>query len=142
MSFKLELKDEPVPVTISKRDVTTGEELPGAHLELRDENGNIIYAWVSTNEPFIITDGLKPGKYILRETIAPDGYELSTETVEFIVKEDGTVDGNVIMYNKPETVEVPSTSSFKTITASLIGIIVIGLGSLIIYKNHKKNEEK
>ena len=26
MSFKLELKDEPVPVTISKRDVTTGEE--------------------------------------------------------------------------------------------------------------------
>lgn len=142
MSFKLELKDEPVPVTISKRDVTTGEELPGAHLELMDENGDIIYAWVSTNEPFIITDGLKPGKYILRETIAPDGYELSTETVEFIVKEDGTVDGDVIMYNKPETVEVPSTSSFKTITASLIGIIVIGLGSLIIYKNYKKNEEK
>lgn len=134
-------EEKPVPISISKRDITTGEELPGAHLELKDETGEIIYAWVSTNEPLIIKDGLKPGKYTLSETIAPEGYELSTETVTFTVKEDGTVDGDIIMYNKPETVEVPSTSSFKTITASLIGIIIIGLGSLMIYKNYKKNEE-
>lgn len=135
------LEDKPAPITISKQDITTGEELPGAHLELKDETGEVVYAWVSDSVPFIIKDGLKPGKYTLTETIAPDGYELSTETVEFIVKENGTVDGDIIMYNKPETVEVPSTSSFKTITASLIGIIIIGLGSLIIYRNYKKNEE-
>lgn len=135
-------KDEPIPVYISKQDITTGEELAGAHLELKDSKGKVIEAWVSGNEPHIIEEGLKPGKYFLTEVIAPEGYELSTETVEFVVKEDGTVDGNIIMYNKPETiVEVPSTSSFKTITASLIGIIVIGLGSMIIYKNYKKNEE-
>ena len=47
------------------------------------------------------------------------------------------------MLNKPETIiKVPSTSSFKTITASLIGIIVIGLGFAIVYRNYKKNEEK
>ena len=136
------LEDKPVPVSISKRDITTGEELPGAHLELKDETGEVIYAWVSTNEPFIIKDGLKPGKYTLSETIAPEGYELSTETVTFVVKEDGTVDGEIIMYNKPETIEVPNTSSFKTITASLIGVIIIGLGSFMIYRNYKKNEEK
>ena len=45
------------------------------------------------------------------------------------------------MYNSPEIVEVPSTSSFKTITASLIGIIIIGLGSMVIYKNYRKNEK-
>lgn len=133
---------EPVYIFISKQDITTGEELEGAYLELRDETGEVVEAWISTTEPHKI-EGLEPGKYSLSETIAPDGYELTTETVEFIVKEDGTVDGDVIMYNKPETiVEVPSTSSFKTITASLIGIIIIGLGSLIIYKNYKKNEEK
>ena len=136
------LEDKPIPVSISKRDITTGEELPGAHLELKDENGEVIYAWVSTNEPFIIKDGLKPGKYTLSEMIAPEGYELSTETVTFVVKEDGTVDGEIIMYNKPETIEVPNTSSFKTITASLIGVIIIGLGSFMIYRNYKKNEEK
>ena len=73
--------------------------------------------------------------------MAPEGYDLNKETVEFIVKEDGTVDGKIIMYNSPEIVEVPSTSSFKTITASLIGIIIIGLGSMVIYKNYRKNEK-
>lgn len=131
-----------IPITISKQDVTTKEELAGAHLEIKDESGNVVEAWVSTNEKHVIDEGLLPGKYYLSETLAPLGYELSTEVVMFIVKEDGTVDGNIIMYNKPEmVVEVPSTSSFKTITSSLIGIIIIGLGSMIIYKNYKKNEE-
>ena len=128
------------PIYISKQDFTTGEELAGAHLELKDSTGEVIYAWVSGNEPFMIEE-LKPGKYFLTEVLAPEGYELSTETVEFIVKEDGSVDGKIIMYNHPETVEVPNTSSFKNITTSLISIIVIGLGSMIIYKNYKKNEE-
>ena len=131
--------EEKTYVTISKKDATTGEELPGAHLEVKDAEGNVIEAWVSTDTPHVI-EGLKPGKYTLTETLAPEGYELSTEVVEFTVKEDGTVDGEVVMYNKPETVEVPNTSSFKTITSSLIGIIVIGLGSMMIYKNYKKNE--
>lgn len=128
-------------VEISKVDVTTGEELAGAHLELKDEKGNLIEAWVSTNESHVI-EGLAPGKYTLTEVIAPDGYELSKETVTFVVKEDGTVDGKVIMYNTPETIEVPSTGTFKTITTSLIGLLIIGLGSVIVYRNYKKNEEK
>lgn len=143
---KVEMKnypeEKPFLVYISKQDVTTGEELAGAYLELYNENNELVEAWISTDEVHII-EGLKPGKYTLKETIAPDGYELSSETVEFTVKEDGTVDGKVIMYNKPaEVVEVPSTSSFKTITASLIGIVIIGLGAMVIYKNYKKNEEK
>lgn len=128
-------------VLISKQDATTGKELPGAHLELKNEKGELIEAWVSGDEPHVI-EGLKPGKYFLTEVLAPEGYETSTETVEFTVKEDGSVDGTVVMLNKPETiVEVPSTSSFKTITTSLIGLIIIGLGSMVIYRNYKKNEE-
>jgi len=134
------VKNEPAPVVISKADATTGEEVPGAKLELRNEKGELVEAWVSGEEPHKIR-GLEPGKYFLTETLAPEGYELSTETVEFTVKEDGTVDGKVVMYNKPETVEVPNTSSFKTITTSLIGLLVIGLGSIVIYRNYKKNEE-
>ena len=132
--------EEKTPIYISKQDFTTGEELAGAHLELRDQNGDLIEAWVSTNTPHMI-EKLNPGKYFLTEILAPEGYELSTETVEFTVKEDGTVDNEIIMYNEVEIVEVPNTSSFKNITTSLIGIIVIGLGSMIIYKNYKKNEE-
>lgn len=142
--IKVVMKNEPEEIKyvyISKQDVTTSEELAGAHLELKDEKGNLIEAWVSGNEPHMIED-LKPGKYYLTEVLAPEGYKLSTETVEFTVKKDGTVDDVIVMYNEPDTiVPVPSTSSFKTITASLIGFIIIGLGSMIIYKNYKKNEE-
>ncbi len=140
---KVEMENIPkqkAPIYISKQDMTTGEELAGAHLELRDEEGNLVEAWVSDDTPHMIEE-LEPGKYILTEVLAPEGYELSTETVEFTVKKDGTVDGDIIMYNEVQTVEVPGTSSFKNITTSLIGIIVIGLGSMIIYKNYKKNEE-
>ncbi len=140
LSFK-NTKEDVKDIYISKQDVTNKKELPGAHLELYDEDGNLVEAWISGKEPHKIK-GLKPGKYSLKETLAPEGYELTSETVEFVVKEDGTVDGKIVMYNKPETyIPMENTSSFKTITASLIGIVIIGLGSMIIYKNYKKNEE-
>ena len=133
---------EPNKIYISKQDITTGEELAGAYLEVKNEAGEVVEAWVSDETPHLI-EGLEPGKYTLTETIPPEGYELSKEVVEFIVKEDGTVDDDVIMSNTPETiVEVPPTASFKTYTASIIGIIIIGLGALVIYKNYKKNEQK
>ena len=133
--------EEVVVVVISKQDITKGEELPGAHLVVKDKAGKVIDEWVSGDKPHSI-EGLKPGEtYYLTETIAPEGYVKSEETIEFTVKEDGTVT-TVVMYNAPNEViiEVPETSSFKTITYSLIGILVIGLGSLIIFKKSKENE--
>ena len=72
----------------SKIDVTTGKELPGAHLEIRDKDNNLVDAWVSTDETHFFE--LLPGMYTLTETISPEGYELSTESIEFEVKEDGS----------------------------------------------------
>lgn len=139
VEVKMENKlEEPKTVFISKQDATTGEELPGAKLELK-KDGKLIEAWISESTPHKIV-GLEAGKYTLTEILAPEGYELSKETVEFTVKADGTVDTPVVMYNKPETiVVVPSTSSFKTITTSLIGLIIMGLGSIVIFRNYKKN---
>ena len=138
---KVKMENKLNTVYISKKDATTGEELPGATLVLKDSNGKVVDKWVSTKEPHMIS-GLKPGKYTLTETIAPKGYKLSTETVTFIVNEDGTVSSKVIMYNKPETiVHVPKTGTFKNITTSLIGLLTIGVGSILIYRNSKKNNE-
>ena len=134
-------KKAPTKVIISKQDITTGEELPGAHLVLKDKDGNIIDEWVSGDKPHELTS-LKPGEtYILTETLQPDGYVLNTESIEFTVNEDGTVT-TVVMYNAPTEVikEVPKTGTFKTITYSLIGILVIAIGSLMIFRNIKNNE--
>ena len=86
-------------IKISKQDITTKKELPGATLTIKDANGTVIAKWVSTNEPHYVT-GLKPGKYYLTETIAPAGYDLSTETIEFSINEDGKPSKElVVMYN-------------------------------------------
>ena len=46
--------------------------------------------WDSTWEAHEVT-GLKPGEtYTLRETVAPEGYTLTSDTT-FTLKEDGTV---------------------------------------------------
>ena len=92
-------------IEISKKDATTKAELPGAHLLLKDANGNVVDEWVSTNQVHLVKD-VQPGKYFLTETIAPEGYILSEETVEFTVKGDGTTT-SVVMYNTKESSPVP-----------------------------------
>lgn len=91
------------PVYISKQDATTGTELPGAHMVLKNALGTVVEEWTSTTTPHLVEKKLTPGKYTLSETIAPEGYQLSTETVTFMVNNDGGVDEPVVMKNKPKT---------------------------------------
>lgn len=131
-------ENTPGGVSISKQDITNGKELPGATLVVKDYDGNIIDTWVSTDTPHIISN-LPAGIYTLTETIAPDGYILSTETITFTVKDDGSIT-KVIMYNSPNTKDVPveNTASFKTVTSSLVGMIVIAVGAVVLLKTSKK----
>ena len=47
-------KHTPFKVEISKRDITTSEELEGAHLQVKDADGNIVDEWISGKEPHMI----------------------------------------------------------------------------------------
>ena len=116
--------NEPVKTgaRISKQDITNKEELPGATLVIKDANGNEIKSWVSTSEPNYIE--LDPGKYTLSETIAPAGYKLSTETIEFEVKEDGTIT-SVIMYNEPNKVGIKISKQDITTKEELPGATLV-----------------
>lgn len=74
-------------VKVSKNDLTNGEELEGAELEITDVEGNVIENWTSTKEPHIV-NGLEEGKtYTLTEKTAPYGYEM-TESITFTVTTD------------------------------------------------------
>lgn len=74
-------------VEITKTDLTTGQELEGAELEVIDKEGNVIDKWISTKEPHQVK-GLEEGKtYILKEITAPYGYEISEE-ITFVVTTD------------------------------------------------------
>ena len=79
-------------VKISKVDIADGEELEGATIQLIDkETGEVVEEWTSTNKAHEVT-GLTTGKtYILRETVAPEGYGITSDTT-FELKEDGSID--------------------------------------------------
>jgi len=91
-AIKVVMKDKPTKVELSKTDVTGEEELPGAYIQIKDKDGNIVDEWISTDEPHIIEGVLNPGEeYYMHEEGAPDGYGYS-EDIKFVVSEDGSID--------------------------------------------------
>ena len=82
---KIEMVDKVVEVV--KTDLTTGEEIEGAELQVIDEDGNVIDEWVSTKEAHKVKGLEENKKYKLIEKTAPYGYEL-TEEIEFTVTID------------------------------------------------------
>ena len=134
--------DDTTKVQISKQDITTGEELPGATLQIIDEDGNVVEEWVSTDEAHFIEGKLIAGKeYTLRETIAPDGYEIANE-IRFTVNEDGSV-AEVVMYDEltPKTTTPYTGDNHSDFAAfALMGASLIIFLVLII--SRKKNDDK
>ena len=74
-------------IEITKTDLTTGEELEGAELQVTDEDGNIIDEWTSTTEPHVISNLVEGETYILIEITAPYDYEIA-ESIQFTVSYD------------------------------------------------------
>lgn len=105
-TLKVEMKDEPSKVEISKQDATTGKELPGAKMQVLDkETGKVVKEWTSKNKPEMIY-GLEIGKtYVLHEDLAPLGYYVATD-VEFTVSEDPKETVKVEMKDEPSKVEI------------------------------------
>ena len=112
-------------VRISKQDITTKEELPGATLIIKNEAGEEVAKWVSSDQPHYI-DSLKPGKYTLTEIQAPEGYDLSYEVVEFTVSEDSKIETEVVMYNS----KTPVTADANIVL--IISGLVLTIGISII----------
>ncbi|WP_443725333.1 SpaA isopeptide-forming pilin-related protein, partial [Ruminococcus bicirculans (ex Wegman et al. 2014)] len=134
--------DDTTKVQISKQDITTGEELPGATLQIIDEDGNVVEEWVTTNEPHMIEGKLIAGKeYTLKEIIAPEGYEIANE-IKFTVNDDGTVT-EVVMYDElTSKTDTPYTGDNHSDFAAfaMLGAASVIIAILIITKKGKKHE--
>ena len=134
--------DDTTKVQISKQDITTGEELPGAKLQVIDRDGNVVEEWVSSSEPHFIEGKLIAGKeYTLKETIAPEGYEIANE-IKFTVNADGSVT-EVIMYDElTPKITTPYTGDNHSDFAAyaMLGAASVIIAILIITKKGKKHE--
>lgn len=95
------LENDHTRVEVSKRDVTTEEEIPGASLSVTDSVGTVVDAWTSTEGPHLI-ERLAPGTYVLTETMTPHAYDQS-QSVTFEVAEAGEIQ-KVVLYDEPVSV--------------------------------------
>ncbi|SQC08262.1 collagen adhesin [Clostridium perfringens] len=92
----VENKVETGDVDFTKTDVTTGENIEGAKIEivgLEEQNKHIKIEFDSSLEGNKFK--LPVGKYQFKEIQAPNGYELSTEVGEFEVKADEVIKANL-----------------------------------------------
>ena len=112
---QFEMRDDVIKVEISKKDLTTMEELPGAELTLTDKDGKKIDRWVSTDKPHYI-EKLPAGEYTLTEITAPDGYDIA-ESIRFTVLPTGEVQ-TVVMKDArtPERTPQPEETPHPTET--------------------------
>lgn len=96
-----EIPEEPEKpsITISKQDITTNKELPGAKLTVT-MGDKVIDSWTSTDTPHII-ENLEDGTYVLTETTAPEGYQIA-ESIEFTVTDGKVSSDKVVMYDTPD----------------------------------------
>lgn len=127
-------------VHFSKADKETGEELPGAVLELYAPDGSLLDTWETTDIPHVIP-GLPVGEgYVLREVSAPEGYEVSeditfevTDTTEIqtITMEDEPTPEEPDTPDEPEepTPEIPQTGESRAVfwIGGLLILALLGL---------------
>lgn len=116
-----------------------GNALAGAELVVKDEDGNIIIEWTSTDKSKIVI--LDFGNYTYCETKSPNNYELNTECIKIVVDTQGEVQyKEIINYKKDET--LVSTGFANTYLAiSLAVLFICILVSFALGKSYEKKEE-
>lgn len=106
--FKNETK-----LIIVKKDQETGDVLQGVEFELLDENKNVVYSDLKTDEKGKIEiENLLPGTYYLKETKTVEGYDLYEQLirVDFKLNQEITVTVNNTKEDVP-TIETKENTS-------------------------------
>ena len=92
---------EAYPVSIGKMDIAKQSPLAGAIIEIYDCEERLLYREVTGEDGYLPNIRLAPGKYFLKEILAPEGYAIHTAKMNFTVSIDGTVEGDTEIKDEP-----------------------------------------
>ena len=126
-------------ISIIKTDISTGNHLAGATLELYAPDGTLIDTWVSNGQPHEITKLAVGDGYVLKEVSAPTGYEIA-DAITFSVASTGDVQ-QVEMQDRPRgTTDVPKTGQTTPpiwVYVGALGAVIAIVGGYVIYRRRK-----
>lgn len=125
---------------LTKVDLSTGNPIEGALIEIFTENDELIYSGRTDKYGKIYVKGLESGrKYKFKESEAPEGYILNDKIHEFEIKENGEIVKDNLS-NKKIVIDVPNTSAndYKI----LIPVSLCGLGIILILLSKDKRKKK
>ena len=138
--------------------------LPGSEFTLYDEEGNELYFVKGEDGVYYLSDpeekgattnlvvdeegnlylyGLDEGDYTIKQTKAPEGYNLSTKTYEITLVDkepDGVLDEDYsLIFSNTKGFTLPVTGGKGTAMIAGIGIMLVITGiALLVYRNKKR----
>ena len=89
-------------VIIQKADTQTMKRLAGTELEIRNEAGEPVLKGITDKNGIISFHPIRSGQYTVHEIKAPEGYRKTDSCLTIYVTDDGTVTGELTMFNSPE----------------------------------------
>ena len=63
LAFSEEISNQPTITEFTKVDLTGGQEIEGAKMQILDQEGKVVEEWVSKKEAHVVY-ALAPGEYI------------------------------------------------------------------------------
>ena len=108
-------------VNISKQDITNGKELPGAKLEIRDADGNLVEGWTSGKVPHTVRGLELEKEYTLTEKRTPDGYA-EAESIVFKLVQEGTEQVNEVYVKSDDDWTKPADATVVMQDAPVLDI--------------------
>ena len=134
-----EIVNEYTRISIIKTDISTGNHLSGATLELYAPDGTLIDTWVSNGQPHELTKLAVGDGYVLKEVSAPRGYEIA-DAITFSIASTGDVQ-QIEMQDRPrDTTDVPKTGQITPPIWVYVGVLVVVVaivGGYVIYRRKK-----
>lgn len=88
-------------MVLKKTDLTNGKAVAGATIAIYDEAGDVFFEGKTDENGEIVLKEVPAGKYTYKETIAPSGFALNTETFSFEMDVYGKVTGKTEITNEP-----------------------------------------
>lgn len=125
---------------LSKVDLSTGEPVEGALIEIYTEDDILIYSGRTDKLGKLYVKGLESGKkYKFVEIEAPEGYILNDEIHEFEILNNGDIVKDTLS-NEKIVIDVPNT--FANDYKILIPVSLCGLGIVLVLLSRDKRKKK